>query len=380
MTKRRTGKSSTLTVRALRTTQGDGVDVFSFFVPGGDLLRIAEISRIHRSDDGLLQGFQRKEIRNHVRSITAFLDQGPVIFPNAIILAISPAAIFTQSRGSKPDGDVRVADAGTLRIPIPRTGSKAAWIVDGQQRSLALSEAKDPDFPVPVVAFVSEDLAMHREQFILVNKARPLPSRLINELLPEVDARLPKDLAPRRVPSALVNLLSTSADSPFHGLVRRFSEDGARAVVVDTALTTIIGNSIKNPLGALSPYKASATSPTDAVAMYGLLTAFWSAVRDVFPKAWGLPPTRSRLMHSAGIQAMGCLMDRIMARQPSGEDAYKHAHASLTRIAPHCRWTEGRWEGIERDWDDIQNIAKDVRQLSDQLVRLDHAQAFQRAA
>lgn len=380
MTKRKTGRTSTLTVRALRTQQGDGVDVFSFFVPGGDLLRIAEISRIHRSDDGLLQGFQRKEIRNHVRSITEFLDQGPVIFPNAIILAISPTVTFTQSRGSKPDGDVRVADAGTLRIPIPRNGSKAAWIVDGQQRSIALSEAKDPDFPVPVVAFVSEDLAMHREQFILVNKARPLPSRLINELLPEVDARLPKDLAPRRVPSVLVNLLNTSADSPFHGLIRRVSDGDAKAVVTDTALTTIIGNSIRSPLGALAPYKASVSTPTDAVAMYALLTAFWTAVKDVFPEAWGLAPTRSRLMHSAGIQAMGCLMDRVMSRLPSGEDPHRHAHASLARIAPHCRWTNGRWAGIERDWDDIQNVAKDVRQLSDQLVRLDHAQAFQRAA
>ena len=49
---------------------------------------------------------------------------------------------------------------------------------------------------------------MQREQFILVNKAKPLPTRLINELLPEVSAMLPRDLNARRLPSELCNLLN----------------------------------------------------------------------------------------------------------------------------------------------------------------------------
>ena len=85
-------------------------------------------------------------------------------------------------------------------------------------------------------------------------------------------------------------------------------------------------------------------------------------------------------MHSAGIQAMGSLMDRVMARLPAGEDPYQHAFASLSRIAPHCRWTSGRWAGMDRDWDDLQNVGKDVRMLADQLMRLDHAHAFGKVA
>ena len=65
-----------LTVRALCTQQGAGIDVYAFFVPGGDLLRIAEISRVHRTDEGVLHGFQRKEILTHVRSITEFPQPG----------------------------------------------------------------------------------------------------------------------------------------------------------------------------------------------------------------------------------------------------------------------------------------------------------------
>ena len=89
-----------------------------FFVAGADLLKIAEISRVHRDGEGSLQGFQRKGIKSHVQAITEFLDRGPVLFPNAIILAISPRARFTQTRGEKPDGDVRSCQAGDVADPV----------------------------------------------------------------------------------------------------------------------------------------------------------------------------------------------------------------------------------------------------------------------
>ncbi|POF32600.1 DGQHR domain-containing protein DpdB [Roseibium marinum] len=377
MSRQRKSSVAVLTIRALRTQQADGIDIYAFFVPGADLLRFAEISRIHRSSDGSLHGFQRKHIRNHVRSIVEFLDQGSVLFPNAIILAISPQVVFTQSRGSKPDGDVGTSQAGTLRIPISSNGAKAAWIVDGQQRSIALAEAKNKSFPVPVVAFVSEDLATHREQFILVNKARPLPSRLINELLPEVETRLPRDLAPRRIPSAIVHLLATVEESPFRGLISRISDEyTGTAVVVDTALLKAVRNSINSPLGALAPYKASSAQEADCAAMIEVLLAFWRAVARVFPEAWGKSPTQSRLMHSAGIEAMGYLMDRVMARAPTDGDLHHHAVESLTKIAPYCCWTSGRWPDIDRQWSDIQNINRDIKLLSEQLARLDHTHSM----
>jgi DGQHR domain-containing protein len=368
-----------LAVRAVRTEQADKA-VYAFFVAGADLLKIAEISRVHRDSEGSLQGFQRKGIKSHVQAITEFLDRGPVLFPNAIILAISPRARFTQTRGEKPDGDVRSCQAGTLRIPLPSDGSKAAWIVDGQQRSIALSQARDKSFPVPVVAFVSEQLCVHREQFILVNKAKPLDPRLINELLPEVDAVFPRDLSSRKVPSELVNRLQTSADSPFQGLIKRPSDDSLTAVVIDSALIKAIRNSVSSALGSLAPYKASGDCPADVDAMYRALVAYWSAVRSVFPEAWGRPPTESRLMHSAGIEAMSLLMDRIMSRAAPGIDLQLHAREALGRIAPHCRWTSGRWQELQRDWNEIQNVGRDIKLLSGHLARLDHMHAFAKVA
>src|SRR3954453_16098393 len=252
---KRKKRTEAIAVRALRTTQGSAVNVFSFFIKGSEIARVAEISRISREDDDSLKGFQRKEIQNHVRGIVQYLDRGDVLFPNAIILALSPKVDFKQSRGPTPGGIADVAQIGTLSIPIREEGRRVAWIVDGQQRSLALSRTKNANISVPVVAFISGDIDTQREQFILVNKARPLPVRLINELLPEIGVQLPRDLGIRKIPSELCNLLNRDPKSPLFQLIRRMSqEDSKSAVIIDTALIKVMRNSINNPLGALALY------------------------------------------------------------------------------------------------------------------------------
>jgi DGQHR domain-containing protein len=358
-------------VRALRTRQGK-VDVYSFFLPGGDVTRVAGISRIERDKDDTLRGFQRKEIRTHVRSIVQYLNQGKVLFPNAITLAFSSDVKFKQSRGPTPATLTDVAQAGLLRIPVRETGPRVGWIVDGQQRSLALANSKNEKLPVPVVAFVSDDLQVQREQFILMNKARPLPSRLINELLPETGSvLLPRELASRKVPSEICGLLNRDPKSPFRGLIKRLSDaEKSNAVITDTAIIKMIRNSINSPLGALSPFKAAGDESSDLNAMYRTLVTFWKAVRDIFPSAWGLPPTKSRLMHSAGIEAMGILMDRMFARHAGKNDESHAIKADLQKMAPHCCWTEGTWDSMGLEWNEVQNTPKHIRTLADALVRL----------
>jgi DGQHR domain-containing protein len=358
-----------LVVRALRTRQGRETDVYAFFVPGADITRIADISRISRDEADGLKGFQRREIRSHVAAIAEFLESGPVLFPNAIILAISPEVEFKLSRGPTPAGAGELVQSGTLSIPIRPEGERAAWIVDGQQRSLALAQAKAVAISVPVIAFISADVETQREQFILVNKAKPLPSRLIDELLPEVGVLLPRDLAARKLPSELVGLLNRDPKSPFHGLIKRESEPEGGGVVTDSALIQAIQANLKPPLGALSPYRGP--TGTDMAGMYKALVAYWSAVKSAFPDAWGRPPTQSRLMHSAGVRAMGALMDQVLLRADAATSSEADIHAALERLAPHCHWTEGEWNGLGWAWNDVQNTSRHIRLLSEHLTRLD---------
>lgn len=360
-----------LIIRALHTTQGAGLDVYAFFIKGEDIVRVADISRIERDTSDTLKGFQRPEIRQHVKGIVDYLNQGEVLFPNAIILAMSPEVKFAASRGSRPTGDARVSESGTLTLPIHEEGQRVAWIVDGQQRSIALSQTRHKDLAVPVIGFVSDKLSVQREQFILVNKAKPLPTRLINELLPETaDIVLPRDLRARKVPTELVNLLNQDAGSPFYRLVKRASDrPSSNAVVTDTAIISVIKNSLSNPLGVLASFKSDGREHNgDAQGMYRTLTTYWAAVKATFPESWGKDPKHSRLMHSAGLLAMGVLMDAIYARLSPDADITL-VQREIEKVAPTCRWTEGTWETLGLAWNEIQNTPQHVKKLQMALVR-----------
>jgi DGQHR domain-containing protein len=225
---------------------------------------------------------------------------------------------------------------------------------------------------VPVVAFMSDDVAVQREQFVLVNKARPLSPRLVDELLPEIDAYLPRDLAARKLPSALVDQLNRSPRSPLYTMIRRASDGpDAPGVINDRALVTAIRKRIDSPLGALSSYRKTGDFPADAEAMYGTLVSFWTAVKCAFPEAWGLPPTRSRLMHSVGIEALSSLMDSLYMRVSAGDRAEQFLSRSLRAIAPYCAWHKGRWPDIDKNWNELEFTRRDARELTEQLFRLD---------
>jgi len=130
----------------------------------------------------------------------------------------------------------------------------------------------------------------------------------------------------------------------------------------------VIKNSLNNPLGALAPFKPNGSGSTDLQSMYRILLTFWTAVRAVFPDAWGKDPKRSRLMHSAGLIAMGVLMDRIYARL-SSDDEVGAVQRELERVAPLCHWTGGTWETLGVAWNEIQNTPQDIKKLQDALVR-----------
>ena len=119
-------------VRALKTLQGDNA-IYSFFINGQDIFKVADISRISRDESGQLRGLQRKPIQRHIASIIEYLKQDKILFPNAIILALDPIVEFKQSRGPVPEGVTNTSDPGVLELPILPEGKRVAWIVDGQQ-------------------------------------------------------------------------------------------------------------------------------------------------------------------------------------------------------------------------------------------------------
>lgn len=361
-------KDNSLVLRAIRTQQAGAYELYAFFVPAADILQIADISRIKREGDEL-QGFQRKEIRTHVNSIVEFLDSGPVLFPNAIILALTRKVLFEPSRGPTPPGLSDVGRSGTLTIPRGKEGERAAWIVDGQQRSIALSRTSNSCLPVPVIAFVSPDIRTQREQFILVNKSKPLEARLINELLPEVGMLLPRDLSENLLPSELCNLLNTRPESPFFGLIKRASS-GTNGVISDQALLGAIRQNLRPAFGGLAAMRT--TEGIDSERVFNALMSYWAAVKETFPDAWGKDTTQSRLMHSAGIRAMAALMDTLILRTEILPEPWAEIRGALKRLTPHCAWTEGRWPAeLGLAWNEIQGTPQHINRLTQFLVTKD---------
>lgn len=91
---------------------------------------------------------------------------------------------------------------------------------------------------------------------------------------------------------------------------------------------------------------------------------------SVFPEAWGRPPAASRLMHGTGIRAMGRLMDRVMsAFDPKDPRLAARAEDELRAVAPVCRWTAGRWDELGLAWNEVQNVPRHLRLVSNFLVR-----------
>lgn len=361
----------TIERRALRLEQPGGHTVFLFALAPSEILQLAEISRISRDDAGELLGYQRPEVGSHVKNIREYLAGDEVVFPNAIIMAIDPDVKFRASRGPKTgDG---YAQAGTLEInAVP--GRLPGWIVDGQQRALALTESGRADLPVPVAAFVTDNLELQRDQFLRINNTKPLPRGLVTELLPEVILPISPRLSAKKLPSAIVDQLNRREDSPFHGLVKRPSsspEERRAAVVQDTSLVKMLEHSLKTSSGCLFPFRNLATGESDLDAIWLVVTTYWEAVRQTFPKAWGRSPTDSRLMHGAGIVSMGRLMDKVMASiNPAADDALDQVLVELDRVAAACRWTDGKWDDLNGlAWNEVQNTPKHVRELSSALIR-----------
>jgi DGQHR domain-containing protein len=351
-----------LRLPALEIRQGPNRHLYSFAVDGKRLPEIATVSRIRR-DAGKLGGYQRPEALKHVRAIRRYLESPDAMMPNALVVAFDQRVTFEPLADADVGMETRV---GHLVVPlVGDDGEKPGWIVDGQQRSAALRDAEVDAFPVPVVGFVTGDMREQRSQFILVNNTKPLPTGLINELLPATDGELPVALLRRRYPATLLERLNFDQGSPFEGLIR--TPTTPEGVIKDTSILKMLEASIT--YGALYRFRDPVTGGGDMERMLEVLFDFWWAVRKTWPTEFGLPPRKSRLSHGAGIVALGYVMDAIVDRhgledEPLGEDVFR---ADLALIKPHTRWTSGTW-GFGMRFDEIQVVPAHINHLADHLV------------
>jgi DGQHR domain-containing protein len=362
------GHQQEMRLPALEVRQGDGRVLYSFAVDGKKLPSFAAVSRIRRDGDAEIEGYQRPEVLSHIASIRRYLESEAPMVPNALVIAFDKRVRFEPMTGGPSTSYAR---PGTLIIPacddIP-DDDKPGWIVDGQQRSAAIRDAKIDSFPIVVTAFITDSPEEQRSQFILVNSAKPLPKGLIYELLPATSGTLPAALQARKFPSVLLRRLNCEVRSPLYRKIR--TPTTPEGIVKDNSILKMLENSLSD--GALYSFRDPSTGAGDEEQMMDLLTAFWTAASDVFADAWDKPPRQSRLMHGVGIVSLGFIMDAISDRYSRKRMPDKHDFASdLTGLRDVCRWTNGFWEfgpSTQRKWNELQNTTRDIQLLTNYLL------------
>jgi DGQHR domain-containing protein len=354
-----------LRVPAVEVRQGPKRRLFTFAVDGKLVPQFATVSRVRRND-AELEGYQRPEVISHINEIRSYIESEAPLVPNAVVIAFDSRVKFEPIAGPSTP----YARCGTLHIPLVAPDGPndvAGFIVDGQQRLAAVRDAAVEAFPLCVSAFITNDLGEQTEQFILVNSTKPLPKGLIYELLPTTQAKLPTALHRRRFPSSLLERLNRSPGSPFKGMIQ--TPTNPNGIIKDNSVLRMLEQSLSD--GVLYRFRDD-KGQGDVEAMLEVLTNYWTAVREIFPEAWGLPPKRSRLMHGAGILGMGFLMDAIADKHRETDRCETSVFAAeLKPLKKICRWTEGYWDfgpGQQRKWNELQNTSRDIELLTNFLM------------
>ena len=334
-----------------------GKEIYTFKAVGKDVLSFASIDRIKRDEEGKLQGYQRIEVTKHIKEITNYLADEKSILANSIVICFETNVKFESMEGNN--------DFGYICIPEDKIYGQ---IVDGQQRSTALSNLQNEDFEVVINAFITDNTDEQREQFILINNTKPLPKPLIYELLPEVNSELPSTYRDKQLPNKLISILNTQHHSPlFHTIKTHTHPEG---YIKDNTILKSLTSSLSD--GILYELSEHEIGMNDIESMTNLLNAFWGAVQKTFPKDWKLDPKKTRLTHGAGILSLSSVMEdilykKILRKNPAYIESKSYITSDFIKYLEPLKekidWSNGKYDfgdGYVRSIMDIQNTSKDV--------------------
>jgi len=366
---------NTIRLPAIKIQQSEDRQLFSISIEGKLIDKVCDISRIKRNTLNHIIGYQRPEVIKHISGIKKYIESPNSMIPNSIVIAFNSSVYFEELENNK--------NIGYLNIPYNPDSQdwiKPGLIVDGQQRTAALRDADNDYFEMSASVFITDSAEEQREQFMLVNSTKPLSKSLLYELAPYTNGLLPPDLRRKKFPSLLTQHLNNNEESPLCGMIKTITNpDG---IVADNSMIKMLDNSLRE--GALYVYRdpETGTAKLDEFnSMVSILHDFWASVKIVFSDDWGKKPRYSRLLHGAGIAGTGQLFDEIYYDYIIKDQEVtlkSYFIQKLRYLAPHCHWSSGVWDfGIDidghrilRKWNDIQNLPKDIKLLSDHLLKL----------
>jgi len=291
-----------------------------------DARLIRQIAQIEHFDAVVGTGNQREEVKKHILKIQEGIESGRQI-PNSVLLVFDPSRTIHSSSGELEEGDRPGLDKGFINrppdsiveLPNPQDETdpiaqriatvqlfipyrKAAFdhekilsIADGQQRTAAMGLAsidKVPEYVITVSAVLPADTDAKKTIFIIANSAKAIKSDF--QSLMKIDTAM-------ETPSPYVaRLLALNEDSPLFQLVELPGVKKERAVVKFNTLEQAL---LKGFVEAFNGTTVKLTREE----LYEVSKAFFIAVRETWPEAWGLKPIESKLMSGLGFRSLSIL-------------------------------------------------------------------------
>ena len=175
---------------------------------------------------------------------------------------------------------------------------------------------------------------------------------------------MPDRFTARSFAAKLVDLLNYEERSALHGLI--YQHTNPQGIIRDTAIQKLIMNSSSD--GAIRGF---VNEPDYVERSFTLVNEFFWAIRRVFKADWdGMTPKTSRLVHGAGIVALGYVMELLHSR--TGASERTEFEDGLRLLKDKTAWTRGTWhfsDTEQRTWNAIQNTPNDIDLLANYLVR-----------
>jgi hypothetical protein len=175
-------------------------------------------------------------------------------------------------------------------------------------------------------------------------------------------------------------LLNSRRRGPLEGKIKSIS--CPEGVITSRSLIDVVRDSLTDghlyPVWTTIREQIDKAGDADLLPLVKRLESWWGAVSDVWPRAWDSKPRNSRLLHGAGIRALGVLMEWVHCKIGIGDDSALVSRGrygdELRLIKTCCSWQDGYWNwggGAERvAWNQVQNNSAHIVQLAEHLIEL----------
>lgn len=395
--RRASSDSGVLKLLALESLDHSGRRRFLFTIDGRLIRCFARIDRLNALDD---TGNQRDEIRRHVEKIAEGIGSGTQV-PSPVLLVLldeATAILDGDEDGADPiphsfikvrpysdisewvevehdDEPVQRVRLSILEIPYRRAAfddEKSILLVDGQQRTAALSLVPIDSIPSVEMAAtaVIADAEDAKRVFQVANDTVKISTDFSRALLASM-GEPPGYLKSEKIRADACKILAlTDNSSPFYKIVKHPGAKVSKPPIAYNSLFAVVGVfSDGLPDDLLG----------DAEKLAYVVRRSFHEIQKVWPEAWGLKPTDSRLTHGAGLRAMAALAVSKLSsflengREREDDDTWVLFSQSLERLRTRVVWTaaasaEGTSKIKQNYRNEIatrQNTMQDIQALSD---------------